>query len=375
MKALIVTPYYFPTIGGLENYARQLNAALKLHASWEIVIVTSHAGRSVIKETVDGNQIYRLGTLFKLSNTPFNPAWPLQMRRIIRSERPDVIIAHSPVPSLADAVSLVRGRTPFIVVYHATTLLKAGSPLFNMAARLYGLMGARTLVRADRIFAVSDYVREHLPAAQQAKAVVVPNAVWSHEIVARKQPAEPRFIFIASLAKSHAWKGLSQILEAVAAYRRRYGAPVFLTAMGDGDMRGAYEAQARDLGIEDAVTFVGAKVGADKDHLINEAMGMLVYPTTENDAFPTVMLEAWARAVPVISARIGALTSLVRDGLDGLICEAKNPEKLAEAMHALVAMPAAQRADIARNAAERTRNHYTWEIQAAQVQHETEALL
>ncbi|MGI0133417.1 MAG: glycosyltransferase family 4 protein, partial [Candidatus Micrarchaeaceae archaeon] len=290
-------------------------------------------------------------------------------------ERPDVIIAHSPVPSLADAVSLVRGKIPFIVVYHAATLLKAGSPLFNMAARLYGFIGVKTLTRADRIFTVSDYVREHLPVAQQAKAVVVSNAVWSHEILARKQPAEARFIFIASLAKSHAWKGLAQILEAQAAYRRRYGVPVFLTVVGDGDMRGIYEAQARTLGIADVVTFVGAQVGAEKDHFINDAMGVLVYPTTENDAFPTVMLEAWARSVPVIVAHIGALTSLVNDGLDGLICEAKNPEKLAETMHSLVAMPATRRANIARRAAERTRDQYTWEIQAAQVQQEVKALL
>ncbi len=375
MKALVVTPYYFPTIGGLENYARQLNTALKKHASWEIVIVTSHSGPGATRELVDGNRIYRLGTLFKLSNTPFNPAWPFQMRRIIRIEQPDVIIAHSPVPSLADAISLVRGRTPFIVVYHAATLLKAGSPLFNMAARLYGLLGARALNRADRIFAVSDYVREHLSAGQRTKAVVVPNAVWSHEIRTRKQSAEPRFIFIASLAKSHAWKGLAQVLNALAAYRRQYGKPVFLTVVGDGDMRKAYEAQALALGIADTVAFVGAKTGAEKDDLIDQAMGMLVYPTTENDAFPTVMLEAWAHAVPVIAARIGALVPLVNDGHDGLMCDAKAPEKLAEAMHTLATMPAAQRRDIARRAAERTHQHYTWEIQAAQVQQEVEALL
>lgn len=374
MKALVVTPYYFPKIGGLENYARQLNQALKTQAAWKIVIITSGNGYRSMQEVVDGNRIYRLGTLFKLSNTPFNPLWPFQMKRIISRENPDVIIAHAPVPSLADAVSLVKGKIPFIVIYHAATLLKAGSPLFNTAAQLYMLVAAKALARADRIFVVSEYVRRQLPPAQQAKATIVPNAVWLRDIVKRSQPAAAKFIFIASLAKSHAWKGLSPVLEAIAIYRRQYSQPVSLTIVGDGDMRTVYETYARKLGITDAVTFVGAKVGEEKNHFIDESMGMLVYPTTENDAFPTVMLEAWARSVPVIAAQIGALTSLVDDRLNGIACKAKCPEALAEAIHTLLAMPVAQRADLARRAAERTRRHYTWEAQGALVQREVEAL-
>ena len=39
MKAIIVTPYYAPKIGGLENYARQLAIALRDLQGWDIVIV------------------------------------------------------------------------------------------------------------------------------------------------------------------------------------------------------------------------------------------------------------------------------------------------------------------------------------------------
>src|SRR2546430_400729 len=104
MKLMVVTPYYHPKIGGLENYARQLGIALKENEKWEVVVATSnHEGRASRIDSVDGMKVYRLGTWFKLSNTPVNPLWPLMMRRVIKAEKPDIILAHTPVPSMADA--------------------------------------------------------------------------------------------------------------------------------------------------------------------------------------------------------------------------------------------------------------------------------
>lgn len=368
MKALVITPYYYPKIGGLESYARQLNKALASRQQWDIVVVTSTSGWRRQTDVVDGRPVYRLGTVFKLSNTPFNPLWPVQIRRIVVRERPDIIIAHTPVPSMADAAAFACGRTPFVVVNHAATLLKAGSPVFNLAARIYGLMSAFTFRRANRIFAVSPFVRTRLAPALQAKTAVVPNAVWADEITPpRAQPSKAHFVFVAQLSKTHAWKGLAQILEALAIYRSRYGSAVTLTVIGDGDARGMYEQRVQELGLGTCVQFAGWQVGDAKAALIRQAMAMVIYPVTENDAFPTVMLEAWSQHVPVIAARIGALEPLITDGKDGILCAPGNPEALAETLHATALMPAAQREQMAAAAAARTARDYTWERQAAHV--------
>lgn len=375
MKALVVTPYYYPKIGGLEYYARQLNRALIDQERWEVVVVTSKAGRQSFHETVDGHLVYRLGTWFKLSNTPINPLWPLMIRSIIKREQPNVIIAHAPVPSMADAAAVAKGKTPMILVYHAATLLKAGSPLFNVAARIYSLIGAQTLRQTDKIFAVSEFVRQRFALPTRTKAVVVPNAVWAHEIMPRVQPAKPEFIFVASLDRSHAWKGLEQILRAVACYRERYGKEVRLMVVGDGNMRAEYEQQVAVLGLGSSVRFTGMLVGAQKVQTLRHAMGMIIYPTTENDAFPTVLLEAWANYVPVIGARIGAVASLIRHGKDGLLCDALDPAALADAMHVLVKMDRATRRRLANAAAARTARDYTWERQARRVNREARRLV
>jgi glycosyltransferase involved in cell wall biosynthesis len=375
MKAIVVTPYYAPKIGGLENYARALNNALADKQGWEIVIVTSQSGRRQTRDVIDGHRIYRMSTWFKLSNTPLNPLWPIIIRRIIQHEKPNVIIAHTPVPSLADATALAKGKTPFIVVNHAATLFKKGALLFNVIAWMYAVIGKYTLGRADRIFAVSDFVRERLPVTLQTKTIVVPNAVEATEIVSRSQPDGAHFIFIASLAHSHSWKGLTQIIDALAHYRSIYGSDFQLTVVGDGDMRSEYEQQASQLGLKEHVHFMGTQVGARKLELLRLATAMIVYPTTENDAFPTVILEAWSQSVPVVVAQIGSLATLLTDGVDGYFCAPGDSAALAEALHRVVVATTTERTQIAQAAAERTQRLYTWEKQAALVDQQVKDLL
>jgi glycosyltransferase involved in cell wall biosynthesis len=365
MKVLIVAAYYSPRIGGLEAYARALGIALRDLEGWDVVVVTSHDGsRRDAIDYVDGIKVRRLGIWAKLSNTPVSPLWPAKIRVILRQERPDIILAHTPVPGIADAAALVAGRTPLVLTYHAATLIKVGSPIFNVIARAYQIPERITLSRASRIVAVSDYVRQQLPARIRAKTVVLPNAVWEKDIRDRDQPVEPNFLFVSSLDRSHSWKGLDLVLRAMASYLQTATTPAELTILGDGTNRQHYERIAKSLGVTDTVRFCGLQTGAAKDEAFSRATALVVYPTTENDAFPTVMLEAWARGVPVIAADIGALTSLVTDQHDGFLVRPHDPIELANMLRRVAAMSPAERGQVATNAATRTREHYTWERQA-----------
>jgi glycosyltransferase involved in cell wall biosynthesis len=368
MKALLVTPYYAPKIGGLENYARQLGIALKELQHWEIVVVTSnHASKGKVVDTVDGIKVYRLPILFKFSNTPINPLWPLYIRSILKQEKPDIILSHSPVPTMADAVALAAGRTPILLTYHAATLMKGGSLIFNMVARTYRAYERLTFSRAHRILAVSEYVKEQFSPRLQQKTVVVPNGVWAKDIVERTQPSGAHFLFIGSLDKTHSWKGLDQIIDAVALYTQQFGKDCRLTVMGDGNARADYEAQALKLGIQDQVVFIGAQSGDAKNAALSEATALISYPTTANDAFPTVLLEAWARQVPVIASAIGPLPSLVHDGRDGYLVAPHDAAALKDVMYRVASSSVADRSAVAAAASLRTARNYTWEQHAAQV--------
>jgi glycosyltransferase involved in cell wall biosynthesis len=335
---LIIAPYFPPYIGGVEQYTWNLANALIATKRWNVTILTTKAQgfRSEVSYE-DGLRVIRLASWFRFSNTPLSPLWPWQMRRYIKRLNPEVVNAHTPVPIFADMAAWASGSRPFLLTYHAATLKKGDGRLFNIAEQVYGLLERYLLRRSDAVLAVSDYVRDTLRDRVHGSLVSFSNAVPAASL--STEPARPipgQFVFIARLAKKHRWKGLESILEALVLCPSAR-----LKVAGDGDLRSLYERRAHELGISDRVDFLGTVSGKEKDELIGNSTALIAYPTTCNDAFPTVLLEAWAARVPVIVADIGALTSLVNHGIDGLIVPPSQPQSLAHALAYLIEDPAA----------------------------------
>ena len=336
MKVLIATPYFWPRVGGLENYARFLARGLTESGCEVVVACGDLAVRQPIRDEVDGYAVWRLPVWRVVSNTPVNLAWWFQLRRIIRTERPDVINAHTPVPFMVDVVTWAAGQRPVVVTYHAATLFKPDSALMTVLTRCYLAVQWLTLARARAIFAVSPYVRERL-SPWQGKTTVVANAVTA--VAAARDIAGTGLAFVSNLEPSHSWKGLDLLLDALAILKRDR-VSVKLTVVGDGADRSRYEQRVRELGLCDQVRFVGKLVEGDRDVLVRQTGAMVLYPTTANDAFPTVMLEAWAQGLAVIAAATGPLPSLVDDGVTGILVEPNNATALAHALRAALADPA-----------------------------------
>src|SRR5258708_18633695 len=107
-KIMIVSPYFPPNVGGAQNYAYNIATGLAKKYDWNVVVVTSNfINKKTEIENKDGITIYRLPILFKFSNTPINPFWYFQIKKLISIEKPDIINAHAPVPFISDIASLV----------------------------------------------------------------------------------------------------------------------------------------------------------------------------------------------------------------------------------------------------------------------------
>jgi glycosyltransferase involved in cell wall biosynthesis len=356
---VIVTPYFPPFVGGVEQYTWHLARAMNETGRWNVTVLTT--GKRGIRSTIsmeDGVQVVRLGSWGRYSYTPMSPLWPWQMRRYIKILNPEVVNAHTPVPLLADVASWVRGPRLFLLSYHAGTLKKDAGPVFSVAERAYAQLERITFKRTDAVLAVSEFVKDALRDRFKGRLVIFPNAVSASSL--SEIPAQPtggQFVFVARLDKGHQWKGLELVIQAIALCP---GAS--LKVAGDGDVRWFYEQCAHELGLADRVEFLGTVNGDDKDELIRTSSALIAYPTTSNDAFPTVLLEAWAVRTPVIAADLGALSSLVEDGVDGFLVAPSQPHELAKAMEYLMENPTA-----AVRCGEEGRNrmrHLTWEALA-----------
>lgn len=134
-------------------------------------------------------------------------------------------------------------------------------------------------------------------------------------------------------------KGHIVLLRAFAQARRRVP-ELTLDIAGKGPLEPALRALARELGVAEAVRFLGHVSPVQR---AIEAAAVVVVPSL-GEGFGMVALEAMERARPVIAAAVGGLGELVRHGETGLLVQPGEAEPLARAMVELASDPARARA-------------------------------
>jgi glycosyltransferase involved in cell wall biosynthesis len=69
-----------------------------------------------------------------------------------------------------------------------------------------------------------------------------------------------------------------------------------------------------------------------------QAADLFVFPT-ENDTFPSSLVEAMACALPVVATPVGGIKTIVTPGKNGLLVEPGNSEQLYRALDVMLSNP------------------------------------
>ena len=98
--------------------------------------------------------------------------------------------------------------------------------------------------------------------------------------------------------------------------------------VGDGEEREALEAQARSMGLSDALHFFGWRqdlrpVYGDLDLVVN---------ASRNEGTPVALIEALAAARPVVATRVGGTPDLLGDDERGRLVPPQDADALARAV-------------------------------------------
>ncbi len=154
---------------------------------------------------------------------------------------------------------------------------------------------------------------------------------------------------------------VARLLERDPALRSRLVVPVVGGPSGTGLEHPESLAQLADsLGIADVVRFVPPVAQAE---LVDwYAAATLVCVPSYNESFGLVAVEAQATGTPVVAAAVGGLTTVVRDGVSGLLVEGHDPEDYARAMGRIVDSPAL-RSELSAGAVAQAA-HFAWELTA-----------
>jgi len=167
---------------------------------------------------------------------------------------------------------------------------------------------------------------------------VIPNGVD----VGRFKPCEPDAELAASIgatlgaptaaivAALRPEKNHELFLAAAARVRRHVPAAQFLV-IGDGPRRGELEQRATELGIRDAVRFLGTR--CDVPQLLGLTDVLVL--SSHMEANPVSILEGLACGKPVVATRVGSISETVLEGVNGFLVDPGSEEQLAARIHQL----------------------------------------
>jgi glycosyltransferase involved in cell wall biosynthesis len=102
----------------------------------------------------------------------------------------------------------------------------------------------------------------------------------------------------------------------------------FLLA-GSGPLEDRMREYARDLGVAEAVTFLGARYGAELYRMI-AACSVMVLCSKGNEGLPNVLLEAMALGKPVVATTVGGTADVVQDGVTGFLVDRGDAKALTD---------------------------------------------
>jgi Glycosyltransferase len=184
---------------------------------------------------------------------------------------------------------------------------------------------------ADRVCLLTRWWREKMwDAGIRSELRVVHNPLPSVLEQTAKCDVAPKSqnasVTVLSMARLVPGKGVDVVIRAMAMLPHH----VRLVVAGDGKERKALESLARELGVENRVSFVGWAEGETKTRLLQEA-DIFCLPSTY-DAFPMSMVEAMAFGVPVVAVRWGGIPDMVADGRAGLLANRPEPDLVAAAI-------------------------------------------
>ena len=361
IKLLLITPYFYPESGGLESYTYNISKRM-VKKGFDVTILCSTRDKIDENENLDGIKVIRQKPNFILSNTPIRFNLFFTMSKLVKENDFDLINAHTPVPLYADVAAMVskRHKIPFILTYHAGSLMK-DRIVIDAVAKIYQRSIEKfTLAQADKIITVSEFVKNNYIKEYKEKVCIISPGVDIDKFkpLNKIEKKPNNILFVAQLVKGHKWKGLDYLLESVNLIKKDIES-IKLTVVGSGNYIDHYKDRVNELRIKDNVIFKGR---VSDEELVKEYQraNILILPTyTDAESFGMVLIEANACGISVIGTRTGGIQYVIKDGETGLLVPPKNPEALADAVIELL-----NDEDLAKKMGENGRRlvekRYTW---------------
>ena len=118
-------------------------------------------------------------------------------------------------------------------------------------------------------------------------------------------------------------KGITYLLQATKLLCKDFPHALLLIA-GEGELWQVLHDEVNHLGIADNVLFLGSRLDM---HEVLQVQDIFILPSLF-EGLPLALLEAMAASLPIVTTDVGGVRHAVRDGVNGIVVQARDPDAL-----------------------------------------------
>jgi len=366
MRLLLINSEYPPIGGGAGNASAHIAVQLE-KMGHNVAVVTSRFGSLAHQEAQGNLTVYRIPSLRArqdrsnpLEQILFILAASFWTVRWLPRFKPHVTLAFFGVPSGAVAWLLKRiYGIPYIVSLRGGDVPGFRPYDFRHYHRLIASFLRIIWKHAAAVVANSNGLRLLANAFDSRFDIpVIPNGVdlgWY--TTAERDWSSPRLLSVGRIVHQ---KGLDLAMRALGGLKELSWE---WRIAGDGPQMEVLQSLAKELGIDQRVTFLGWQSREQLMTSYQEA-NVFLFPS-RHEGMPNAMLEAMASGLPIIASCIAGSEELVVEGKTGFLVPSEDVEALREALQTMLASPAL-REQMGAASRQHAEENYSWESTARQ---------
>jgi len=322
----------YPTYGGSGAVATELGIALAERGHDVHFITNQHPFRlPSFTPRITFHEV-SIGSYPLFQYPPYDLALAVRMHEVAISQGLDLLHVHYAIPHatsawIAKEMLKEQARSlPVVTTLHGTDITIVGQD------HSYHAITKFSIERSDRVTAVSHYLKDETVRAfgcTNCRVDVIHNFVdpavydrgrYSAALHDELGGGRKVLMHISN------FRPVKRVRDAVQLFERlRRDTPSVLVMVGDGPDRFAAEEEARALGVDQDVRFLGR---IENVAPLLAAADLYVLPT-DRESFGLSALEALACGVPVLAYEVGGIVEVVQHGVTGSLRSVGDVDALA----------------------------------------------
>lgn len=339
MKICMVSDLYLPEPGGIAEHIYHLSQELRRRGHTVKVLTSTCEGlvrAGADTRAPDEEFVCRVGRGLlipanrSLSRITIGVRVGRQVREFLHRERFDIVHIHGSLAPTLPLAALRHSCSINVGTFHAAHARSAGYRVFRSYLTGY-------FRKLHGLIAVSEPARRSMARYFPGNYSIIPNGVDTDFFHPAAQPLpqfdrhRPTILF---LGRFEPRKGLSYLLRALPMVHKVLP-ELQCIIVGSGPLGVEKYRRQVESRLASAVVFTGVVPSEERPRYF-ASCDVFVAPSTGNESFGIILLEAMATGKPVVASDIDGYRDVLADGVEGLLVPPRDETALASAIIAIL---------------------------------------